>query len=87
MASSNEGTLRGLATPLAVDASDYSRLMTELVLQASDDLVARLAHEGHPVRAVVELVWNAIDGEAHTVMVQLERNAMDAISAVRVEDD
>lgn len=61
--------------------------MTELVLQASDDLVARLAHEGDPVRAVVELVWNAVDGEAHTVTVRLERGAMDAISAVLIEDD
>jgi Histidine kinase-, DNA gyrase B-, and HSP90-like ATPase len=61
--------------------------MTELVLQTSDDLVARLAHEADPVRAVVELVWNAIDGEAHSVTVQLERDSMDAVSAVRVEDD
>jgi hypothetical protein len=62
--------------------------MAELVLQASDDLVARLAHEGDPVRAVVELVWNAIDGEAHAVVVRLERDAtMEAITAVVVEDD
>src|SRR5260370_39421457 len=62
--------------------------MSELVLQASDDLVARLAHEGDPVRAVVELVWNAIDGEAHTVTVRLERDAaLEAIVAVAVEDD
>lgn len=62
--------------------------MTELVLQASDDLVARLAHEGDPVRAVVELIWNAVDGEANTVMVRLEREgALDAITAVAVEDD
>jgi DNA topoisomerase VI subunit B len=61
--------------------------MTELVLQTSDDLVARLAHEADPVRAVVELVWNVIDGEAHSVTVQLERDSMDAVSAVRVEDD
>jgi hypothetical protein len=62
--------------------------MSELVLQASDDLVARLAHEGDPVRAVVELVWNAIDGEAHTVTVRLERAPdWDAIVAVSVDDD
>ena len=61
--------------------------MTELVLQASDDLVARLAHEGDPVRAVVELVWNGIDGEAQTVTVRLERGELDGISAVVVEDD
>ena len=35
--------------------------MKDLVLTASDDHVARLAHEGDPVRAVVELVWNAVD--------------------------
>jgi hypothetical protein len=62
--------------------------MAELVLQASDDLVARLAHEGDPVRAVVELVWNAIDGEARAVTVRLERDAvMEAVIAVVVEDD
>ena len=61
--------------------------MEELVLQASDDHVARIAHESDPVRAVVELVWNAVDGEATTVRVELERDALDAIGAVRVVDD
>ncbi|HEX3784267.1 MAG TPA: ATP-binding protein [Pseudonocardiaceae bacterium] len=61
--------------------------MGDLILRASDDLVARIAHERDPVRAVVELVWNAIDAEAMTVTVELERDSMDAISAVRVVDD
>jgi hypothetical protein len=61
--------------------------MEELVLRASDDLIARIAHENDPVRAVVELVWNAVDGEATTVQVELERDAMGAISVVRVIDD
>lgn len=61
--------------------------MSELILQASDDLVARLAHEREAVRAVVELVWNAIDAEANSVTVELDRDATDAISAVRVVDD
>ena len=61
--------------------------MEELVLQATDDLVARIAHENDPVRAVVELVWNAVDGEATSVRVELERNAMDTIDVVRVADD
>jgi hypothetical protein len=59
----------------------------ELVLRASDDHVASLAHESDPVRAVVELVWNAVDGEATTVSVELERDAMDAINVVRVIDN
>lgn len=61
--------------------------MAELVLQASDDLVERLAHERDPVRAIVELVWNAIDAEASRVTVELVRDASDAIASVRVADD
>ena len=61
--------------------------MSELVLQASDDLVARLAHERDAVRAIVELMWNAIDAEANTIAVELERDMADAISAVRVIDN
>lgn len=59
----------------------------ELELQTSDDLVGRLAHEGDPVRAVVELVWNAIDAEATSVEVLLERSVTDAVVGVRVVDD
>jgi hypothetical protein len=59
----------------------------ELVLRASDDHVASLAHEGDPVRAVIELVWNSIDGEATTMNVVLERAATEAISHVRVVDN
>jgi hypothetical protein len=41
---------------------------------AGGDLVTRLARERDPVRAVVELVWNAIDAEADAVGVQLARS-------------
>jgi hypothetical protein len=59
----------------------------ELELQTSDDLVSRLAHEGEPVRAVVELIWNAVDAEATSVEVLLERSESDAVVGVTVEDD
>lgn len=61
--------------------------MEDLVLTASDDHVARLAHEGDPVRAIIELIWNAVDAEATNVVVTMERSSMDAIDQVRVEDD
>lgn len=50
--------------------------MAELHLRADDDHVERLAHENDPVRAVVELIWNAIDAEAPTVTVELEHDGV-----------
>lgn len=61
--------------------------MEDLVLTASDDHVARLAHEGDPVRAIIELIWNAVDAEATNVVVTMERSSMAAIDQARVEDD
>lgn len=62
--------------------------MSELILQASDDLVARLANESDPIRAVIELIWNSIDAEAWTVDVTLEREPyLEGTLAVHVEDD
>jgi hypothetical protein len=48
--------------------------MAELHLRADDDHVERPAHENDPVRAIVELIWNAIDAEAPTVTVELEHD-------------
>ena len=61
--------------------------MAELRLKASDDHVARIAHERDPLRAVVELIWNAIDAEADTVTVHLKRSQTGAIDEVQVVDD
>lgn len=56
--------------------------MAELHLQAGDDHVERLAHENDPVRAVVELIWNAIDAEAPAVTVTLEHDDTDGMGAI-----
>jgi hypothetical protein len=62
--------------------------MPQLILHASDDLVARLASESDPLRAVAELIWNYIDAEAWTVDVTLEREPeLEGILAVHVDDD
>ena len=62
--------------------------MAELILQASDDLIARLAHESDPIKAVIELIWNAIDAEAWGVTVEVEREPeLGGIIALHVEDD
>ncbi|MGX1703150.1 ATP-binding protein [Microbacterium sp. NPDC055357] len=61
--------------------------MRDLPLSAGGDLVTRLARERDPVRAVVELIWNAIDAEADNVRVTLTRSTLDAIEEVSVADD
>jgi hypothetical protein len=61
--------------------------MAELHLEAGEDHVERLAHENDPVRAVVELIWNAVDAEATEIDVSLEKNEWDAITTVIVTDN
>lgn len=61
--------------------------MGRIQLEAGDDLVQRLAHEKDPVRAVIELVWNSLDADAHDIYVKLERNAADGVIGVSVIDD
>ncbi|MGH3289924.1 MAG: ATP-binding protein, partial [Streptosporangiaceae bacterium] len=61
--------------------------MRRLHIDAKDDLVLRLAHRDRPVEAVIELIWNALDAEANNVAVVIERNALDGVERVRVEDD
>ena len=61
--------------------------MQRLHIDAKDDLILRLAHRDQPVQAVIELIWNSLDAEANNVTVVIERNAMDGVERVRVEDD
>lgn len=56
-------------------------------MEAADDHVEKLAHEGDPVRAVVELIWNALDADAERVEVIFRRNNADGIDGVTVKDD
>lgn len=61
--------------------------MTDLYLEAGEDHVERLAHENDPVRAVVELIWNAVDAEATEIDVVLEKDQWDAVTKVAVTDN
>lgn len=62
--------------------------MADLVLQASDDLIARLAHESDPLKALIELIWNAVDAEAWSVTVTLDvEPELGSVRAIHVEDD
>lgn len=62
-------------------------VVQDLPLSAGGDLVSRLARERDPVRAIVELIWNAIDAEAETVRVLMSRSKLGGVESVAVEDD
>lgn len=56
-------------------------------LEAGDDHVQKLAHENDPVRAVIELVWNSLDADAHHVDIVLHRNETDVVVGIEISDD
>lgn len=56
-------------------------------VEAGADHIEGLAHETDPVRAVIELIWNSLDADAHKVEVVLRRNDADGIVGVVVSDD
>lgn len=60
--------------------------MKRILVQAKSDHIESL-FKGTPVAAIEELVWNALDAEAHEVRIDLLMNELDAVVAVRVTDD
>ena len=56
-------------------------------LVVGDDHVQGLAHEKDPVKAVIELVWNSLDADAHHVAVVLNRSQTDVVIGVEITDD
>ena len=61
--------------------------MTKRILvQAQADYIGSLAN-ATPLAAIEELVWNALDADAHEVKVDLITNPLGGIAAVRISDD
>jgi len=56
-------------------------------LVAAADHVRGLAHESDAVRAVAELVWNALDADATRISVDLMRNSSEGIDGVSISDN
>lgn len=61
--------------------------MSTLQLEAASDHVKQLAYESQPVKAVLELIWNGLDADAHHVEAVLQRDEADAVTGVVVVDD
>jgi hypothetical protein len=61
--------------------------MTTLTLKAKQDLLQRVGTTRDPIRAIAEFVWNALDADASNVQVDLVRNALGGLEAIRIVDD
>lgn len=53
---------------------------------AKADYIASLSHAS-PLAAIEELVWNALDADAHEVKIDIIQNALGAVDAIRISDD
>jgi hypothetical protein len=58
-----------------------------VLLEAGDDLVRQLSHEREAVKAVLELVWNALDADATKADVTIERSGTTGVDKIVVVDD
>lgn len=61
--------------------------MTTLSLQARQDFLEKDAKLGDPIKGIAEFVWNALDADATEVKVELIRNDLGGITAIRIVDD
>lgn len=57
------------------------------VVQVDADQFDRLARPTQPLAGIAELIWNALDAEAETVVVSIDRTDLDAVADVTVTDD
>jgi hypothetical protein len=57
------------------------------VVQVDADQFDRLARPSQPLAGVAELIWNALDAEAESVVVTIDRNELDGVDGVVVTDD
>ncbi|MGW0823322.1 ATP-binding protein [Streptomyces sp. NPDC002845] len=67
--------------------AEGSEPMVKVRLETSREHIAERARLHHPVGAVEELIWNALDADAGRIVVTLERNDLGGVERVRVEDD
>ncbi|GII76706.1 hypothetical protein Sru01_16880 [Sphaerisporangium rufum] len=56
-------------------------------IEAKPDHLLRLARLKDPVGAVAEMIWNALDAEAHNIEVVVDANDLDGVEYVSVSDD
>ncbi len=61
--------------------------MVVLTLKAKNDHLQRVATTRDPIKALAEFVWNSLDADATTTSVNLIRNDLGGLDAIRIEDN
>lgn len=61
--------------------------MTTLSLQARQDFLEKDAKVSDPIKGIAEFVWNSVDADASEVVVELVKNGLGGITAIRIVDD
>lgn len=61
--------------------------MDKVHLAAASDHVRSLAHERDPLRAIIEIVWNSLDADAHRVDIEFDKNGLGGVEKVTIRDD
>ena len=73
---------------LATTAPWYEWPVSErFVVQVDADQFDRLARPTQPLAGIAELIWSALDAEAETVVVAIDRTELDGVDVVSVTDD
>lgn len=60
--------------------------MQEIEVQVKPDHLERIAKTS-PIRAIVELIWNAYDADAQTVEVTFSESVLTKLEAIHISDD
>ncbi|MDO5373044.1 MAG: ATP-binding protein [Corynebacterium glutamicum] len=71
----------------SIDPLTYDEGMKTLPITAENDHVQSLSGRNQSEKALIELVWNAIDAEADNIEIAIERSESNAIEKVIVKDD
>ena len=61
--------------------------MIELTLKAKHDHLQKVAATRDLIKALSEFVWNALDADATTVLVDLRRNRLGGLEGVVIRDN
>lgn len=69
------------------DGGDRLASMTRVQIEAKPDYILRVAKIKDPVGGLAEIIWNALDAEATSVLADIELNEVDGVEKVIVADN